>query len=62
MLNMSGGIHVDILTCQYMYLLKIICIYITKTIDIYQLSIFADLGQLIFFEDFDGVAGVVYQP
>jgi len=59
---MSGGIHVDILTCQYMHLLEITRMYIMKILDIYQLAIFADLGQLIFFEDFDGVAGVVDQP
>ena len=58
---MSGGIHVDILTCQYMHLIEILHMYIRKTIDINQLSIFADFGQLAFFEDFDGVAGVVNQ-
>ncbi len=58
---MSGGIHVDILTCQYMYLIEIIRMYIMWLIDLNQLAIFTDLDQLIFFEDFDGVAGVVYQ-
>ena len=58
---MSRGIHVDILTCQYMHLIEILRMYIMKIIDVNQLSIFADLDQLAFFEDFDGVAGVVYQ-
>jgi hypothetical protein len=59
---MSGGIHVDILTCQYMHLIEIQHIYIMKIIDVNQLAIFTDLDQLAFFEDFDGVAGVVDQP
>ena len=58
---MSEGIHVDILTSPYMHLVEILCMYIMKIIDVNQLAIFADLGQLIFFEDFDGVAGVVDQ-
>lgn len=59
---MSGGIHVDILTCQYMHLIEIQRMYIMKIIDANQLAIFTDLGQLAFFEDFDGVAGVMDQP
>jgi hypothetical protein len=59
---MSRGIHIDILTCQYVHLIEIERMYVVKIIDVNQLAIFADLDQLAFFEDFDGVAGVVDQP